>query len=188
LKKSLKEKRKMANLGQTFNADDLGGSANKYDPLPAGWYSAVVHSAEVKDTNAGTGQYIKLRYDITGPTQEGRVVWSNLNHRNPNADAQRIALENLGEFMRAIGLANIEDSDQLVRGPDGSPRSLDIKVKVTKPSKGADGTEYAAGNDVEGWKASKGSSMPKPAAPSAPAEKSQEAQDDSASSPPWAKK
>ena len=87
--------------------------------------------------------------------------------------------------MRAIGLATVEDSDELVRGPDGSPRNLDIKVKVTKPSVGKDGTEYPAGNDVEGWKSSKGSSMPKPAAPAA---KAQEAQDDSASSPPWAKK
>ena len=178
----------MANLGQTFNIDDLGGSENKYDPLPAGWYSAVVHSAEVNPTKAGTGEYIKLRYDITGPTQEGRVVFGNINTRNPAPIAQKIGLENLGELMRAIGLATVEDSDELVRGPDGSPRNLDIKVKVTKPSVGKDGTEYPAGNDVEGWKSSKGSSMPKPAAPAAPAAKAQEAQDDSASSPPWAKK
>lgn len=176
----------MANLGQTFNVDDLGGSENKYDPLPAGWYSAVVHSAEVKPTNAGTGEYIKLRYDITGPTQEGRVVFGNINTRNPTPIAQKIGLENLGELMRAIGLATVEDSDELVRGPDGSARNLDIKLKISKASVGKDGTEYPESNDVCGWKASKGSSMPKPSA--APAKAPEAQTDDSASSPPWAKK
>ena len=63
----------MANLGQTFNAAEISVSQN-YEPLPAGWYTAVIHQAELKETAAGDGQYIKVRYDIVGPTHEGRVV------------------------------------------------------------------------------------------------------------------
>ena len=43
----------MANLGQTFNAAEISVSQN-YEPLPAGWYTAVIHQAELKET-AGVG-------------------------------------------------------------------------------------------------------------------------------------
>jgi hypothetical protein len=68
----------MAFLGQTFNADDLP-QGNTYEPLPAGWYTATIADAELKTTKDGSGQYIKVRYDITGPTHQGRVVFGNIN-------------------------------------------------------------------------------------------------------------
>ena len=75
----------MAFLGQAFSADQLPqGNGGNYDPLPPGWYTVNITQAELKSTAAGDGQYIKMRYDITGPTHEGRVVFGNLNIRNPN--------------------------------------------------------------------------------------------------------
>jgi hypothetical protein len=56
----------MAFLNETFSLDTLPQSAGgDFSPLPDGWYFATISSAELKTTNAGTGQYIKLRYDIT---------------------------------------------------------------------------------------------------------------------------
>ena len=118
----------MAFLEETFVADELPQSERSYDLLPEGWYDATVTKAEVNPTKAGTGTKIDVRYDITGPTQQGRVIFASLNIRNPSVEAERIGREQLGELMRAIGLARVQDSDELIGG------NVCIKVRVKKPS------------------------------------------------------
>jgi len=145
----------MAFLGEEFDATAVEGSSI-YDPLPAGWYTAKITEAELKDTKAGTGQYIKVRYDITGPTNQGRVVYGNLNVKNPNPKAEEIGRQQLAELMRAIGLTKVRDSDQLIGG------DLSIKLKITKSE------EYGDGNDVAGFKAISGSVAPAQSSPAAP--------------------
>ena len=157
----------MAQLDETFSADALPTSDRNFEPLPAGWYTAVVNGAEIKVTKAGTGKYIAVRYDITGPTHQGRVVFGNLNIKNPNATAEKIGREQLGEIMRAIGLATVQDTDQLIGG------QLMIKLDIRESE------QYGASNDVKGFK-SAGSAPPAAAkaAPAAPAK----------AAPPWVKK
>jgi hypothetical protein len=153
-------------LDQPINVNSLPESDRSYDPVPPGWYSARVHSAEVKDTKAGNGQYIKIRYDIIGPAHQGRVIFGNLNIRNPNSKAEQIGRQQLGELMRAIGLAEIQDTDQLIGG------TCEIKLDI----QAADG-DYAARNEVRGWKHG-GAAAPAPAKPAAAA---------ATKSPPWRK-
>jgi hypothetical protein len=161
----------MAFLGQTFDADELP-QGNTYEPLPAGWYTATITAAELKPTKDGSGQYIKVRYDITGPTHQGRVVFGNLNIKNASAKAEEIGRQQLGELMRAIGLARVTDTDQLIGG------SLLIKLSVR------DATEqYPAQNEVKGFKAITGS-VPTFAAPAA----SPAAAAPAKATPPWARK
>lgn len=159
----------MAFLDFEFNASDLIGndsSTGDFQPLPAGWYTATITDAEVRDTKAGTGQYIAVRYDITGPSHEGRVVFGNLNISNPNPKAEEIGRQQLGQLMRAIGVESLKDSDQLIGG------SLAIKLAIRKSE------EYGDSNDVKGFKALEGSVPPTASAPAAkPA----------ASTPPWQK-
>jgi len=161
----------MAFLNTAFEAADLPVSDKSFDPLPEGWYSAKISGAELKNTKAGTGQYINVKYDIIGPTHQGRCVFGMLNISNQNPKAEEIGRQQLGELMRAIGLTRVEDTDQLIGG------SCQIKLKISK-SEG-----YDPRNDVSGFKASAGA-MPSmvPAAPSAPAPAAP-----SASSPPWIK-
>jgi hypothetical protein len=134
----------MAYFGD-YNAADLPTNTMSSEPVPAGWYSVKIHSAEVKNTKAGTGQYIAVRYDILGPTHQGRVVFGNLNIKNPNPKAEEIGRQQLGDLMRSIGLAKVNDTDQLVGG------SLKIKVDVRKDE------QYGDSNDVRGYKAIEGS-------------------------------
>lgn len=156
----------MAQLLETFNVDALPTSDRNFEPLPAGWYTAVINGAEIKNTKAGTGQYIAVRYDITGPYHQGRVIFSNLNIKNPNPKAEEIGRQQLGELMRAIGLATVQDTDQLIGG------QLSIKLDVRESE------QYGASNDVKGYKSS-GAAPPAVAAKtSAPAK----------ASPPWVKK
>lgn len=168
----------MAFLGQTFDANELPqGNGGNYDPLPAGWYNANITAAELKPTKDGSGQYIKVRYDITGPSHQGRVVFGNLNIKNASAKAEEIGRQQLGEIMRAIGLAKVTDTDQLIGG------SLSIKLDVRAATE-----QYAAQNEVKGFKAITGSA-PTFAAPAAsPAASAPAAQAATKATPPWAKK
>ena len=163
----------MAFLDQAFDVNELPQSDNNYEIVPAGWYNAIITKAEIKATKAGTGQYIAVRYDITGPTHQGRVIFGTLNIKNPNSKAEEIGRQQLGEIMRAIGLSRVTDTDQLISG------ALQIKVAI----KEADG-QYEASNEVKGFKALNGSAPTMPAQ-SAPVGS---VTPNSASAPPWAKK
>ena len=162
----------MAFLSQSFDVSDLPKGATEFNPLPAGWYSATISGAEVKETRAGTGEYIAIKYSITGPTHQGRVIFGNLNIKNPNVKAEEIGRQQLGDIMRAIGLARVTDTDQLIGG------NLVIKLDVK------DDDKYGERNEVKGFKAVLGavSSLPT-AAPAAPA-----APFGAKAAPPWAKK
>ena len=155
----------MARLDETYSIDTLPqGERGSFEPLPDGWYDVVIHSAENKTTKAGNGSYLHLRYDVEGPSHQGRAVFGNLNLRNANPKAEQIGRQQFGELMRAIGLATVSDTDQLVGG------RLSIKLTTRQDEK------YGASNEVKGFRARAGAVPPKPAA-AAPR-----------STPPWAKK
>lgn len=161
----------MAFLNEEFNVNELPQGNGNFEPLPAGWYTATISQSELKATNAGNGQYIKLRYDITGPSHQGRVVFGNLNIKNANPKAEEIGRQQLGDIMRAIGLAKVTDTDQLIGG------QIAIKLAVKEDA------QYGASNEVKGFKSVSGSVAPAAAIPqvqsnSAPAK----------AAPPWAKK
>jgi len=158
----------MANLGTSFLTEDLP-SGGSYEALPAGWYTATINDVQVKQTKSGTGRYMAIRYDITGPTHQGRVVYSNINFENANPKAEEIGRQQLRSLMEAIGLARLTDSDQLIGG------NVKIKLKVEKDE------QYGDKNQVNGF-ASSGAvgAAPKAPQPSAPASKSP-------SAPPWAR-
>jgi hypothetical protein len=129
----------MAFLDEEFNVDSLPQGTSNFEPLPEGWYSATITGAEVKATKAGDGKYIACKYTITGPTHQGRVVFGNLNIKNASTKAEEIGRQQLGEIMRAIGLAKVQDTDQLIGG------NLGIKLTVK--------TGEYAGNEIRGYRA-----------------------------------
>jgi len=130
----------MAFLNKTFTAAELPQSDSNF-ALPAGWYQVSIGGAELRATKSGTGKYIAVRYDVLGPTHQGRVVFGNLNIINQNPKAQEIGHQQLGELMRAIGLAQVSDTDQLIGG------QLSIKLAIRSQE------GYDPSNDVKGFKA-----------------------------------
>jgi hypothetical protein len=166
----------MAFLNQEFNVNELTQGTGSFEPLPAGWYTATISQAELKDTKAGNGQYIKLRYAITGPTHQGRTVFGNLNIKNANQKAEEIGRQQLGEIMRAIGLAKVTDTDQLIGG------QIAIKLEVKQEE------QYGPSNEVKGFKSVSGSAAPAAGVP--PFVKQAEAAQaaPAKAAPPWATK
>lgn len=168
----------MAFLNETFSVNDLPQSDNNFSALPAGWYQVHITGAELRPTKAGTGAYIAVRYDVLGPTHQGRVVFGNLNIRNPNQTAEEIGRQQLGSLMRAIGLAQVSDTEQLIGG------QLMIRLAI-RPADG----QYEASNDVKDFKAVGWEAAAAPAAVGAMAGNSAPAAPAAASAaPPWARK
>jgi hypothetical protein len=162
----------MAFLGQNFTTDELPQGTG-YDPLPEGWYTATITKADLNDTKSGTGQKIDVRYDITGPSHQGRVTFGSFNIFNQSAKAEEIGRQQFGDLLRAIGLPQCNDTDLLIG------HSVQIKVAI-KPAENG----YEARNEVKGWKSVAGGAAPAvsahtaaPAVTSAP----------SGGKPPWAK-
>lgn len=161
----------MALLGESFDINSIPEQQNDFSPLPEGWYNAVINKAEIRDTKDKTGQYVAVRYDIIGPTHQGRVVFGNINIKNKSTQAEEIGRQALGSIMRAIGLSRVDDTDQLIGG------SLQIKLSI-RTQEG-----YEPTNDVRGYKSVEGGIMPK-----AEAFTPAPASDDGKAAPPWAKK
>ena len=134
----------MANLGQTFNADQhepLGS----FEPIPAGEYIAAIVSSEFKITRDGAGRYLELKYEIIDGQYKGRNLWSRLNLENANPKAVEIAQRELGTICRAVSRIHISDSVELHNIP------LKIKVAISPPR-----GDYGPSNEIKGYEATGG--------------------------------
>ena len=158
----------MSNLsGYNFNAETIEPNTS-YEPIPAGWYQAIISSSEMKATRDGYGEYLSLTLQIIEGNYQNRLVFARLNLKNANDVAVDIAKKDLAAICRAVGVMSPQASEELHDKP------LMIKVKVRAAS-----GEYDASNDVAGYKAVEGNDKPftpqqkqaAPVAPSTPAKK-----------------
>lgn len=147
-------------LDEVFTLDSVPAPVTNYDALPSGFYDATIANAEIKDSKSG-GKYINVRYDITGPSHGGRVVFGMITIANSNPKAEEIGRQQLGELIRAIGLDKLSDTDQLIGG------TLAIKLTVESSEK------FGEQNRVAGFRPS-ASNKPSTSA--------------TTNTPPWAKK
>jgi hypothetical protein len=152
-------------LDQTFNIDEMP-EGNSFEPLPAGWYPVEIVSAEVKVTKAGTGQYVAVGYRVTDSAFSGRMIFGNLNIRNPNVTAEEIGQQQLGEIMRAGGLKSLGDTDLMI----GINCEVQLVIK--------DDPQYGPRNEIKKIRGRSGAAA-KPQMATASSGKP---------SPPWAKK
>ena len=98
----------MAFLEHAFDVNELPVSDTNYEVLPEGWYNTRITEAKIKATKKGDGQYFAVRYDIIGPSHQGRVVFGSINIKNSSPKAEEIGRQQLGNLMRAIVRAAAE--------------------------------------------------------------------------------
>lgn len=139
----------MAKIG--FNAANVE-PATPMDVLPAGKYLCMAIASELKPTKSGGGEYLQITFEVLDGTYKGRKIFERLNIRNSNKTAEDIAQRALSALCHAVGVIELDDSDQL----HDKPVVLDVAID---PAKG----EYSASNRVKGYTAS-GGSAPAPAA------------------------
>jgi hypothetical protein len=122
-----------------FNAEDVKPQ-DSFEPLPAGWYTAMITQSEMKPTKNGAGEYLQLRLDVIDGEYEGRVLFDRLNLRNENQTAVEIAQRQLSAICHAVGVLTPNDSTELHDKP--------LKVKVAiRPA----GNGYEASNEVKAY-------------------------------------
>lgn len=166
----------MAQFG--FNVAEV--EPQTFETLPAGDYICEVVDSEMKETRAGTGQYLQLTLKVLQGNFAGRLLWDRLNVINPNEQAQNIGRQVLSALCHAAGKPNAQDSQQL----HGIPVSVKVVAK--------DDPQRGLQNEVKGYKSAGVSTpaMQQAPAPSAmagsPAEVAQaQAQAQSPAAPSW---
>ena len=161
----------MGNLGE-FTDGGIDPTQHEpgqdFSPLPPGWYPAEIEAAEIKDTKAEDGKYLKVTLSIIGEAYNGRKVFPTLNILNPSSQAQEIGRRELADLARACEIAMLDDEDKLLG------KQLEVRLTV-KQDKG-----YEPDNKVKGYRRlGAGNDSPavappagtKPAATSSPAAK-----------------
>jgi hypothetical protein len=143
-----------------FDANNVEPNAPR-EPVPAGWYKAVITSSEEKPTKAQTGSYLQMGIEIIEGDHAGRKVTERLNLNNPNSTAVEIAQRTLSSICRATGVMTPRQSDDLHDKP------MMVKVKV-KPGDAS----YGPSNEVDDY-----APVQKSAAPTASS--------GGAATPPW---
>lgn len=101
--------------------------SNNYGPLPAGDYEMMIVKSETKPTKAGTGHYLECEMHVISGEHSGRRHWERFNLDNPNAQAVKIAQEALARLCAAIGVDDVEDSEQLHDQPFVAEVAIDKK-------------------------------------------------------------
>lgn len=97
-----------------FNANDAPVNvAPSRGPLPPGKYECIISKSDIRDTKAGTGQFIELEMQVIEGEHSGRRLWERLNVSNPNKQAEDIAKAALGALCMAVDVAELNDTEDL---------------------------------------------------------------------------
>ncbi len=89
----------------------------EFKPIPNGEYQAIIEGDEQRDTKAGTGQYLMVKFQIVEGEMKGRKIVAFLNLWNPNAQAVSIAQSELSSICRAVGVMSPQDTSELHNKP-----------------------------------------------------------------------
>lgn len=120
-----------------FNAASVAPQQS-FEPLPAGDYIAQITESSIKPTKSGTGMVLNLTWTILDGQYTNRKVFDRVNVANQNPEAERIGQSQLSAICHAIGVMNLQDSNQL------HGRPCKIKLKVRKDD------QYGDSNEVKG--------------------------------------
>ena len=101
----------MASLN--FKALNVELYEHSYSALPEGDYEMIVTKSDIKPTKAGNGHYLELEMQIIAGSFRGRRHWERLNLDNPRQQTVKIAQEQLARLCMAMGLDEIQDSEEL---------------------------------------------------------------------------
>jgi hypothetical protein len=140
------------------------------EAVPAGTYLAAISESEVAATKSGTGQMLRLTWDVIDGPMKGRKVFDRLNIANQNPKAEEIGQRQLSTLCHAVGVLQLKDTTQL------HGRPCQIRVTIRKDESG----QYADQNEVKDYRAINGQALaaaPTPAAATPAAKKF---------APPWA--
>ena len=141
-----------------FDASQVAPS-EALEAIPAGWYNAQMTASAMKPTSDGTGAYLQAEFTVLSGDYAGRKLFDRINLQNKNPVAVEIGYKTLSAICHAVGVIQVQDSQQL----HGRPLQLKVSLRAAGP--GADGKHYEASNEVKGYKGMDGAGVPMAGAP-----------------------
>ena len=102
-------------------------SSGTYGPLPAGEYEVMIVKSDTKTTKSGNGSYLELEMHVISGEHTGRRHWERLNLDNPSLQTVKIAQEQLARLCVALGLDQVNDSEELHDKPFVAEFAIDKK-------------------------------------------------------------
>jgi hypothetical protein len=145
----------LAALGKKFDATAHDTTQSDYSELPNGTYRMEIEASEVKPTKDGSGTLLKVTCSVIDPEDyRGRKLFNQYNLENKSAQAQEIGQKQFAALCRAIGVAEVEDSEEL------HFHAFTVKVGLGKPSK--DG-QYPARAEIKRYFFEDEGPLPEPA-------------------------
>lgn len=155
-----------------------------FDVLPRGKYLCMAVDSVIKPTKNGSGDYLEITFEALDGNGKGRKIWERLNIRNANKKAEEISQRQLSALCRAVGVMNLQDTDQL----HNIPVMLEIEIETREG--------YSPQNRVKKYEPANGSPKPvasnpalrTPAPAPAQAEQAPQAAPAAAATPVWKRK
>lgn len=107
----------MAELPEVFTSDDHE-PMQEFGLIPNGWYLGHIKKSEIKPTKAGTGKRLNMQVEVEESKEDadkykGRLIFIGLNIQNPSQKAVEISQRELKSICDAVGVEELEDSDEL---------------------------------------------------------------------------
>ena len=103
----------------SFNPDEVE-AARQSEPIPDGDYIMQATKTELNETRSRNGYRLDVEFTIVEGQHERRKLFTSLNVRNSNQQAEQIALSELKRLSEACGVdfnAVLDDSDMLLFQP-----------------------------------------------------------------------
>uniref|UniRef100_A0A6M3XNM0 DUF669 domain-containing protein n=1 Tax=viral metagenome TaxID=1070528 RepID=A0A6M3XNM0_9ZZZZ len=133
--------------------DDRG---SHFDPIPSGWYPAIVDDSEIKRSQSGW-QGLKLRFSISGHEYTGRKIYTQITVACPSsAEAESIGRRQLWDLTSAM---NGGQPFRFHRTDELHGRPLCIKVGMEKLTAYHEEQGLDPRNDIKAFKPLPGPSM-----------------------------
>jgi len=94
----------------------------EFELLPPDTYTAVITDSELRDTKAGTGNYIELSFQIIDGPHARRMLWNRYNMSNPNPKAVEIGRDQIAAVAHAVGVPAFKATEEL--------HNIPLKIRV----------------------------------------------------------
>lgn len=155
----------MAKLAKTFDATahDTDSQGGDFEELPAGILRFEIEASDIVETGPEekrTGNGMKYTANVLAPAEvEGRKFFGFINLENDNSQAQEIGQKEFACLCRAIGVQEVEDTEEL------HLKSYTVKLGMGKPSKKKDANGnplYPARMEVKRYFYSDEGNVPEP--------------------------
>jgi hypothetical protein len=121
----------MATLNFKASSIEVTERSSTYEPLPAGHYEMMITKSASKPTKSGNGSYLELEMQVIDGDHSGRRHWERLNLDNPNHQTVKIAQEQLARLCAALGVDEVNDSEEL----HDQPFIAEVGIDKKDPSK-----------------------------------------------------